>query len=1064
MELNLFDRNSENGTKRKVVFVGREEESGQYTQFLQSFLDEFKNDTNQKVFPFTSSVFNVYGIGGVGKTKLLRHFEDMTKAEAEKKALFCQYIDTSGYNDYIEVLHTLRNSLKKIFQKSSKSSELFFEFDMVYTLYYSNKNLEEADDSLVKTILLEIVSNLPISSVVMNGINAMKINPHVITAESGVALIAALLDSIPQLAIEIRKKCKARLEENRLRKKLEQISKNLGSAYERQQYLLKVFIEDAREIFALNPMVIMLDNLQAEGDYGKLLRDYTWLTGDRGIIASLPGLYVLGGRECLASYMRRLRERNQICRYEERNLTGISFDDIKKFYKEKCELDVTDGEVGCRMLNAAVTEKERLEITSGKSVDFKEKIDNLKKKEFLPIMMNMAADYYNQLKERKKKRGSREPVTSEELGTLDEIGQLSYFFEINLSELKRDVFYMLSCIEVWDEKWFQLVKERFNNYLLSAVHVLRSFSSLEPLDNNKLKIHDVVRESLYNSAHNQIKEDVQEWIFLYFLHMQDIYHAESITFHAAPQVIENLEELGVYAYVGMNYIMDVEYGEKERFTVEAAMKFFQQAFSRSISIYESEEQVNDQILDILNFLANRAEKIMPSSEYEMEYRRRLTLMYSYANKYSNALEESEELLKRCQERVENVPNIGRSFTNYIQVVSDRNDAFNGLGYDYGDLWRYREASANGFKSVKEQYKILKEAKEYIWFDTAEERQAYDYLLDVCEWRNYEYDIEKMEHSAAVLKRSTYYREREEGKTDGMLRRYLKFRGNIPWYYLRLPAEDRKEYTDFEPVLFGEQTYHLRKAFYGLDRFTFISWHNVSVYLKGERRYKEALDVSSEVYTAAIDELKENKWGNKNLEQSKEKLGRLKALELIEAARVDEIFEKYKNLLFYDPLILEILQYHSNYNLCLALETDDKQKRQEYINQAREEGEAVVVLRYICRNESDAALLTSWSFLASYYDVPYQIIFDEIKSRKITEEIEKTEGIDIKEYIKEHIGKEIVEGNEKALEIVRYVIGQLEEIQSAKGNGMNKMKLQEHQRMLQEMNEGTWSEHHRFREQ
>lgn len=50
MELNLFDRNSENGTKRKVVFVGREEESGQYTQFLQSFLDEFKNDTNQKVF------------------------------------------------------------------------------------------------------------------------------------------------------------------------------------------------------------------------------------------------------------------------------------------------------------------------------------------------------------------------------------------------------------------------------------------------------------------------------------------------------------------------------------------------------------------------------------------------------------------------------------------------------------------------------------------------------------------------------------------------------------------------------------------------------------------------------------------------------------------------------------------------------------------------------------------------------------------------------------------------------------------------------------------------------
>ena len=182
----------------------------------------------------------------------------------------------------------------------------------------------------------------------------------------------------------------------------------------------------------------------------------------------------------------------------------------------------------------------------------------------------------------------KEPVTEEELGALDAEDQLSYFFELNLSEIKRDVFYMLSCIEVWEEKWFQMVKERFNNYLLSAVHVLRSFSSLESLDDNKVKIHDKVRESLYDSAHNQIKTDVEEWIFLYFLHMQNIYHAEGIRFAREPKVVEDLGELGVYAYVGMNYIegiiKEIKKKEHERFTCESAMRHFQQAFSKSIII------------------------------------------------------------------------------------------------------------------------------------------------------------------------------------------------------------------------------------------------------------------------------------------------------------------------------------------------------------------------------------------------------------------------------------------------------------------------------------------------
>lgn len=1026
MELNLSERK----------FVGREAESKQYIELLDRFLRDCTGKDGQVISPGISSVLNVYGIGGVGKTRLLRHFADKTlKRKAEGSALQCIYIDTSGYNNYIEVLHTIRKNLKSVRNKPEDFRNLFFEFDTVYTLFYDSKSVEETDDTpLIKLLLSQTLLGLPVGSLAAALIESLQNGAPISAASAGVAVITAIIDHLPGLVSEIWKKHRRTVDEDRVRKQLEEINKNLGSEYERQRYMLSSFIKAAREIADLNPMVIMLDNLQAEGDYGRLLRDYTWLMGNRGMIASLPALYVLGGRDSVEYYLEPLIRKDRLHYNEKLELKGVTFEDICLFYQEQCGLAIENSEVVYRMLNVAATEKDDM------NNKIEGKIAALEGKSFLPIYMSMAADYYNQVKEQKARRGAKGPVTAEELGALDEKDQLSYFFEINLSEIKRDVFYILSCIEVWEEKWFQLVKERFNNYLLSAVHVLCSFSSLEALDDNKMKIHDRVRESLYNSAHNQIKTDVEEWIFLYFLHMQNIYHAEGIRFAREPKVVEDLGELGVYAYVGMNYIEGIKKKEHERFTCESAMRYFQQAFSKSIILYESEERVNDQIIDILNFLANRTEKILPDSEYEVEYRRRLTLMYSYSNKFSNALKESIKLLQTCQQRVDEAPAAGRSFSNYIQVCSDRNDAYNGLGYDYGDFWRYQKAAENGFLSVQEQYQLMREAEQYIWFDLPKEREAYEYLLDICAWGQYEWDEDKLEENAAILKESTYYKECEEGKNNGMIRRYLKARGNIPWYYLRLPKEDRAKYAGFEPVRFGEQTFRLRKAFYGLDAFTLRSWHNISVYLKGERRYKEALKVSDTVYDAAKKHLKNNKWAEKNLEQSEKKIASLKALGLIDADRIDRAFEEYRELLFYDSLILEILQYHSNYNLLVGREKNDKVERKEYIERALREGEAAVVLRYICRNENDDALLTSWSYLASYYYARDNVPEEEKKDRSGERNVSET-----------------------ALKIVSYVISKRKEKDSGAGNGKNKMKLEEHEKMFLEMKEGEWAESHRFAE-
>lgn len=1016
-------------------FVGRKKEIAQYLDLLKQFLDEYENNAALDCPARSSCVLNIYGVGGMGKTSLLKHFVKLTEEERLSHSnLSCIYLDTSGYDNFIEVLHSIRNKLEFFYSDPLIPAGNFFEFDTMYTLFYCDKDTDNSE-SLFKIILSQCVKSILISDVAETVIRGILQSQPVDRPEIAVTLITEVIAALPGIADRVRKTVKRKIETEKLLDELKEIQQHLGSAYERQQFMLAAFIKEAKNLLEINPVVLILDNLQEEGDYGRLLRDYSWLTGRKGLIASITALYVLGGRDSVDIYMKHLQEENKI-RYQSIALPGIQFENISQFYREKCGLDVKNDTAGIKMLQAACIKKDPV---IGKGDEEIENIEELEKQQYLPLWMNLAADHYNQIKEQKVNRGDVEPVKADELGNLKNEEDLCYYFEMHLSEMKRDAFYILSCMDVWDEKWLNLVKERFDNYLLSAVHVLRTNSTVEVLEDNKIKIHDALKESLQKSDRNQLKIDVEEWIFLYFLHMQNIGHTESMIFRCEPYAIDNIGELRIYAYVGMNYIKWImEKKTRERFTYEHAMDYFQQAFLVSIRMYESEEKANDDIISIVRYLANEADKLWNGRKYALEYRRHLTLLYSYSSRFSDALKESERLLEECEERVSSVPPLSRNFDNYIQICSDRNDAYNGLGYDLGDIWRYPKAAEYGFRSVKNQYSLIKEAEAYLWFDTLEERQAYKYFLDVCEWGNYEYDENELNKNVEILKNTSYYKEREEGKSNGLIRRYLKARGNIPWYYLRLPAQEREKYEDFEPVLFGRQTFELRRAFYGWNRFTLTSYHNVSVYLKGEQRYREALEWSSDVYEKAKKYLKK-KFGQEERKAEEERIEKLslkkmqdlRDLDLIPEDRIEGAYKKYRELLFCDNLVIEVLQYHSNYSLCVALEAVGE-NRKHYIDQAQEEGEGAAVLRYISRNDKDSGFLTSLSFLASYY-------YAQFKYRK--EEQKK----------------------ERALTIVGYIIRQLENLSSEAGRGRNEQKLEEHRTMLVEMKNGEWSESHRFAE-
>ena len=212
----------------------------------------------------------------------------------------------------------------------------------------------------------------------------------------------------------------------------------------------------------------------------------------------------------------------------------------------------------------------------------------------------------------------------------------------------------------------------------------------------------------------------------------------------------------------------------------------------------------------------------------------------------------------------------------------------------------------------------------------------------------------------------------------------------------------------------------------MNNFSLRSKHNVSAYLKLEKHYKDALLLSDEVYKEGYDNLKINDKKLPSTDEIDMKLGELKALDLIEADRIDSAFNRYKELLSYDNLQIEILQYNSNFNLCNALEQDkDSKERMQFLENARDKGEAAVVLRWLTLSEKADSLLTSWSYLASDYYA--------------------------------------LEKYDEAVAIAKYVVRHLEEEKDEKCMGVNELKLQEHKTMLYEMEKREWNENHRYAE-
>lgn len=948
----------------KITFVGRTEEKSEIKRTINDYL---RNNSEK------SYLIDVYGISGVGKTTLLKMIKQEISNENEAIAI---YVDTSADNKFIDILVKLRNELRlTVSKKDNKQFDsYFFVFDLLYNIFYNSSRIKvpmplwedflKSTDSFFDIVFSNLKTINDRMSCLVNIIKILKKGYDYFKDWSDIEDII-----------------------NSLEKESKNYGGQLSSTYGRQNYLLKLFNKALREFASKHKIIIFLDNFRNNANKLEIYFDKSWFLSNQGLVNSVPGCFVIGEINPITNELS--NQEGLDIEYQSILVKDLGYDDIVSFYKKSCGLFFNGGElskVEKRMLIAALNSHE-----DNNEEEYDE--TDLKSRYYYPMYMRFIAEHYNHIRETKKQNSNNTEmitVTVDDLGRLDNLADLSYYFEMNMTEIKRDAFYILSCFNVWNEQWYLKVKERFDNYLLNAKHVLGNFSFVERIDYNELKLHDFVRKMLYKSSNNLIKYDVLEWMFIYFLHMQKINSINDISFKISnedDELIYDIDELVVYTSICLEYIEGINNSKNNYFDQGNAMALFTNALEKSLKKYYSDyNTINDEIINLVKAVIEKFKKFNLECDEINTLNYRLGLLYSYKSANNGSLEQDKVTYSIVDNQCKNLPELSkRNLVNYIFKLSMKYMCHNAVGYSFGELYNYEAAAVNCWEALNEQYALLYEAQDYLDLTTMQ-KDAYIAILDFLNSSNNDISkesINKLLNNINIFKQSEYFKKYMSNWDNANFRDifvpYTKIRSNLPWYYLHLSNEKKRDMNiyskEFNPIYFAIKTYYLRYYLYGKSVIVYSTKHNISVYLFKMNYLREAMKLSDQVleefvkFEEKIIENNKDKKQNKDL-KIKDKIEQLIALDLFPQEQLQKILKNNIKYLEFNNLFSEIIQYRSNYREQIAFKYYSKSKNyNKMMAKAIEEGLLALTLRWVKMNEHHEKIYDSLSYLSRYY---YQI--------------------------------------------------------------------------------------------
>ncbi len=405
-------------------------------------------------------VLSYYGIGGIGKTRLLRELESELKKENSSARSI--YIDLSIRHDMISVLEMMKNTLSDTckFDFSLFEIALFLYAKRVGTAANSIDTKQVIDSSPVLSLLFQIAKALPLVG------SAAKILEIATTA-------IPLFDkafSIFSTKLKMHDKYVRSLD-----------SMDTNTLY---KHLPVAFAHDMTDNLKRNneePVVIFLDTYEMLvsniGAPGMPSLADEWIRGELGLVQNIPHtLWVIAVRDKL-----KWEEFNpELSRFVEHHvLENLSVEDSKKFLK-------STGIDDEKLINELIT------LTHG-----------------TPVYLDACVDTFLRI----RKTGETPEISM--FGENQD--ELIERFVRYMTHTEKDLAYMLSCISEWDDSLIEeLACSIMPNFSFSAYDAVTDFSFVTAFDNGSYCIDRTFGDILRKNCPKILKRRTGNVLFDHF--------------------------------------------------------------------------------------------------------------------------------------------------------------------------------------------------------------------------------------------------------------------------------------------------------------------------------------------------------------------------------------------------------------------------------------------------------------------------------------------------------------------------------------------------------------------
>ncbi len=949
-----------------LISVDRSETEQLLSQVEASVADQ---DHEKILVPF-------HGLAGAGKTFIAREVCRRLKENKTYENLFSAYVDLSDCADEVTVYYKIALQEKAFLERmpaidTARMKEAVKQFLTIYGWIYGSEITPAPEPSLDKIreaagILKEEIDK-HILKKAEDSQGSSKFDMGSLSAVYDI--LCKVADKIPYVKlISAIAQVKVQYDKAIYMKHLMEEVAEAFSVHKTREILLRNLlvyaltgkdvgsgVQQEHKIYS----VIILDNFQLtqSNDLG---RDHTWLSEPGGLISMLDAVWVIIGRNEIRPHFEGIfAENGYIC--EEIVLGGLN--------KEKAEQYVRNN---CKKWDGAEDEDydaivDRILEVCG----FRETVQCQREEvKYLPYLLRLLVLYYQKLLADPTCTITREAFAK--LKSREEF--FGYYFYKDLSDLMINAFQILSCIMVWDPVWIGIVRERFDNHLLNAKNVLFHTAPMEELGDGRFKLHEAVKDGLYNSTQNYIKQDVLEYLFECFI---QIYSSDRTKDNL--QIWYEAERMNTFMEVVAAYLQEIgEEGKSKIKELQPVMKKLQE-------YHHTRENVNDSFIRVYTKYIDTWKGIWGIPFVELgdysfgnvinfeEYRDEIDMLFQNTTLdhdiWEKMWEEIPDYMEACMDLADlytdnsqtdvayQIEGLCLTFWQKMKDFYAGTDtlkhykcrqrtvkAYNAFAYDLSAEHAYEHAFMYGSKGMQEMKSLAEEL-------IAECEDLTDHEKDILKiilapensekfWVNDQMEIsaDLFQSMVALYKKIIVYDSKEDTVMKilvDLLKNYLQLRGNYFWYVLNM-KERPDHLTDEEGVLFGVRTYWMRKALAQAHqellsdtssqdkkelnrarRNMETSHHNICVYLYKTGRIQEACLLEHEV----IEDSKNLLPHNKNAEQMQKKLE-----DILKNDESDNVLFRYlcnqqalteesrRELCNMPPQMMEQLQFMGDYYL------------------------------------------------------------------------------------------------------------------------------------------------------